>query len=306
MISRQGTLLGQHDQALQEIATALRELTLAVNSQPPVAPEPPAPAPSPSASPREPSIPAPQRYGGDLGSCRSFLTQCSLVFEMQPQTYPTERSRIAYLIGSLSGEALAWAAAVWERGSAVCHNYGAFTEDMRKVFDHPVRGKEASQRLLQLRQGSRSVASFAVEFRTLAAESGWNEEALQGVFQNALSSELKDRLTSWEEPTNLDHLISLAIHMDNRLRERRRERSAHSFATPPFESPAATQSSLPVAVPPRYVRSSSPEPMQIGRTHLTPEERERRIRSGACLYCGTSGHLRSGCPALSGKERARQ
>ena len=74
-------------------------------------------------------------------------------------------------------------------------------EEMRKVFHHPVRGKEASQRLLQLRQGSRSVAgSLAVEFRTLAAESGWNEEALQGVFQNALSSKLKDRLTSWKNP----------------------------------------------------------------------------------------------------------
>ena len=71
---------------------------------------------------------------------------------------------------------------------------------MRSVFDHPVRGKEASHSLLQLRQGSRSVASFAVEFRTLAAESGWNEEALQGVFQNALSSKLKDRLTSWKNP----------------------------------------------------------------------------------------------------------
>ena len=113
---------------------------------------------------------------------------------------PHERSRIAYLIGSLSGEALAWAAAVWERGSAVCYHYGSFTEEMRKVFDHPVRGKEASKRLLQLRQGSRSVASFAVEFRTLADESGWKYEALQGVFQNALSTKLKDRLTSWKNP----------------------------------------------------------------------------------------------------------
>ena len=87
MISHQGTLLGQHDQALQEITTALRELTLAVSSQPPFAPEPAAPDPSPSASPREPTIPAPLRYGGDLGSCRSFVIQCFLVFEMQPQNY---------------------------------------------------------------------------------------------------------------------------------------------------------------------------------------------------------------------------
>ncbi|KAK0131553.1 Retrotransposon-like protein 1 [Merluccius polli] len=134
---------------------------------------------------------------------------------------------------------------------------------MKKVFDHPVQGREASQRLLQLRQGSRSVASFAVEFRTLAAESGWNEEALQGVFQNALSSELKDRLTSWEEPANLDHLISLAIHMDNRLRERRRERGTRSFATPPYESPAATQSSLPYPVADPCLPDDPPVPAPV-------------------------------------------
>ena len=54
------------------------------------------------------------------------------------------------------------------------------------MFDHPVWGREASQRLLLLRQGFRSVASFAVEFWTLATESGWNEEALQGFFLNTL------------------------------------------------------------------------------------------------------------------------
>ena len=170
-------------------------------------------------------MPAPERYDGDLGLCRSFLLQCSLVFELQPQTYPTHKSRIAYLIGSMRGEALAWAAAVWERGSAVCADYFAFTNDMRKVFDHPVRGREASQRLLWLCQGSRSVASFAVEFRTLVAESGWNKEALQGVFLNALGGDIK------EELTYLDQLISLAIRVDNRIRERRRKRAQHLFTT---------------------------------------------------------------------------
>ena len=75
---------------------------------------------------------------------------------------------------------------VWEHGSAVCSEYSAFTEEMWRVFDHPVWGREASQRLLLLRQGFRSVASFAVEFWTLATESGWNEEALQGFFLNTL------------------------------------------------------------------------------------------------------------------------
>ncbi|KAK0141858.1 Retrotransposon-like protein 1 [Merluccius polli] len=220
-ISHQQAQLGQHDQALQEITNSLCELSLNITSWLPATPATPVPVPSPSVPFREPPIPAPERYGGDLGQCRSFLLQCSLVFELQPQTFPTDKARITYLISALRGEALTWATAVWERGSTACSDYSVFTEEMRRVFDHPVRGREASQRLLLLKQGSRSVAAFAVEFRTLAVESRWNEEALQGVFLNALCNDVKDKLTTWEESSDLEYLIALAIRMDNRLRERR-------------------------------------------------------------------------------------
>ena len=104
------------------------------------------------------------------------------MLELQLQTYPTDKSRIAYLIGSLRGEALAWAVAVWEGGSAVCSDYSAFTEEMRKVFDHPVRGREASQRLLLLRQGSSSVASFAVTSAPLRLRADGTRRLCRGFF----------------------------------------------------------------------------------------------------------------------------
>ena len=174
------------------------------------------------------------------------------MFELQPQTYPTDKAWIAYLIGVLRGEALVWATAVWERSSAACSDYSVFTEEMWRVFDHPVRGREASQRLLLLSQGSRSVASFAVEFRTLAVESGWNEEALHGVFLNALGTDVKDELTSREESSDLEHLIALAIRVDNRLRERRRERAIRSSPTSSSMPPAASRPPLSVSFPLRY------------------------------------------------------
>ncbi|KAK0131581.1 hypothetical protein N1851_033757 [Merluccius polli] len=68
-ISHQQAQLGQHDQALQEITSSLRELSLTITSRLPVTPVPPVPVPSHSAYPREPFIPAPKRYEGDLGQC---------------------------------------------------------------------------------------------------------------------------------------------------------------------------------------------------------------------------------------------
>ncbi|KAL0156943.1 hypothetical protein M9458_048189, partial [Cirrhinus mrigala] len=41
---------------------------------------------------------------------------------------------------------------------------------------------------------------------------------------------------------------------------------------------------------------ASPEPMQLGATKLTLEERERRLGGNLCLYCGLAGHIRATCP----------
>ena len=96
---------------------------------------------------------------------------------------------------------------------------------MRRVFDHPISGRTAAQRLIALWPGSRSGADYAIDFRKLAAESGWNIEALHSVFLNGLIKVLKDELASRDNPDTLEELIVLAIRIDNRFRERRHERT---------------------------------------------------------------------------------
>uniref|UniRef100_A0A672JFX8 Uncharacterized protein n=1 Tax=Salarias fasciatus TaxID=181472 RepID=A0A672JFX8_SALFA len=104
-----GTMFGQVSRLSEQVA-GIAEHLAASSAVSAVAP-PPAPVPAP----------------------------VSLVFELQPLSYPSDRSHIAYLIGLLSGPARAWGTALWENQSPACRTYQAFTEEMKRNFDHPVK-----------------------------------------------------------------------------------------------------------------------------------------------------------------------
>lgn len=174
---------------------------------------------------------------------------------------------------------------------------------MKRVFDHPVKGRQAKSQLLDLQQGHLSVSGYALEFCILAVESGWEDSALQAVFLKGLSDKLKDELALQEECGSLNSLIDLAIQLDNRIRERERQAKKTFPGTRSCSPvPRPRNSNHPVVEP-----SSSPtdEPMQLGHTGLTPAERQRRIRNQLCLYCGQGGHYLSKCPEVP-KVRAPQ
>ena len=120
----------------------------------------------------EPRLPPPERYEGDPRSCRSFLSTCSLVFELQPSSFPTERSKVAYVITLLSGRAREWATAVWDSNAPECQSFFQFSQAMRDTFDRSVSGPAATRKLFRIRQGQRSISDYAIEFRTLAASAG--------------------------------------------------------------------------------------------------------------------------------------
>lgn len=244
----------------------------------------------------EPRMPPPERFSGDASTCRAFLTQCSIQFSLQPSAFPSEETKVAYVISLLTGQALRWATAEWERGSAIRFSFSDFAAELRRVFD-PVRPeKEAARLLASLRQGDKSVDQYAIEFRTLAADTKWNESACFDLFYQGLSERLKDELAARDLPSTLHALIDLASRIDRRLRERRRERTVvGSYMSPPNLFP----------LPARSGSEQTAEPMQLGRTRLTPEERERRYKQGLCFYCSNQGHQVRDCPVKDVAQRGR-
>jgi len=51
------------------------------------------------------SLANPVRYSGEPGRCKTFLTECDMHFEFSPQDFPTDRSKVGFMIlGTWEGE----------------------------------------------------------------------------------------------------------------------------------------------------------------------------------------------------------
>ncbi len=281
--------------AVQALVAQVSELTTQVQllRSPAAPPTPPSFSIPGNHSPQhEPRLPAPEKYAGDPNLCRAFLTKCSLFFSLQPLTFATEVSRVALVLTLLSGKAALWGTAVWENRHPCCSSFHSLSQEMRRVFDRALVGREAARRLADLRQGEQSVSDYSIQFRTLAAECEWNGKAQWDMFLHGLADRIHQEIDVVELPLGLDELVDLALRVDARLQQRdlrgrRKLTPRHSF----FDTGNTVG------------HSSVDEPMQVGRARLSREERDRRRMRGLCLYCGAAGHFLASCPV---KDQARQ
>ncbi|KAF7643372.1 hypothetical protein LDENG_00240450 [Lucifuga dentata] len=282
-------LFSQNDRLLAAVSS------LQASTSPPIVASatPQASVSSPPTALSEPRIPPPERYSGETGACRPFLSQCSLIFELQPSTFFNDRTKIAYVISLLSGKPREWATREWNRNIPICQSHAQFKEKLVKIFGYSLPGREVARGLMFIKQGSKRVSEYAVEFHTLAADSVWNDSALFDSFYAGLSEKIKDELATRELPSSLDSLIEMAIRVDNRLLHRRKERPV-TPSVPSGSPDACPYSSVPSSghwQQTTTVPSSSEEAMQVGRTKLMSEEKQKRRSENRCLYCGDQGHF---------------
>lgn len=267
----QGATIGRHEQALNKVGMQLGDITqmlthlsvqvarLASSASPPA--DPPnaiaTVAVSPAGAAVETPMSPPEKFSGDSRKCQGFLLQCSVFFEQQPGRFPSERSRVAYMLSLLSGRALDWATPLWERGAEEVGTVSRFSQAIRRTFYHPQGGKSAGARLLTLNQGTRSAVEYSIDFQTLAADCRWVEEAFREIFYKGLSERVNDELATRDLPDSLEALYDLASRVDGRLRERTRERGE-----PPKHSRSRDLQEMEEGGTPL----PEPEPVEIGLT----------------------------------------
>lgn len=224
-------------------------------------------------------------YDGDPRSCQAFLSQCALVIALQPRCYAAEETKVTYVRTLLSGRAKEWGVAVWNAKAPFCTFFEGFRKEMEKLFDHSVRGDEATALLSRLTQEG-SVTDYAIRLRTRAAACDWTDSALRARFLGGLKPAVAYALAALDLPADLESLINLTLCIESRLHLRQTRRRTLTFQQPQHVQTHSTTTTSALSL----------EPMQLGRLRLTPQQKQLRLKHGICLYCGKPGHFVLQCP----------
>lgn len=134
-----------------------------------------------------------------------------------------------------------------------------------------------SDQLLRLRQGTSSTNEYTLQFRTLAATSGWNEAALLSTYRQGLDPRIRAQMAIYDDSVGLESFMQRANRISQRLAACHTTEAAHQSVSPAAGSPV-------------------PEPMQVDSTRLSHAERARRLAAGLCLYCAATDHYIRTCP----------
>jgi hypothetical protein len=261
--------------------------------------------------PKDPRLPDVETYDGkNVLKAREFVLHLDNFFSGQPNTYGTDHTKLSYASSRLRGTAFSWVTPYLLHNSSQNSStiksapqgpptYAGFRAEFLRTFGEQDRIVNAEAKLRSLKQGNRSAALLAAELRTYSVDVDWNESALISAFYAGLNEDVKDRLCILDLPSNLNDYLALAVKIDNRLFQRKREMQKGGSFKSSQSAPKSTQQRAPsVNHVTSNVSNDGPQPMVLDTAtkKLTSEERARRIREKLCLYCGGAGHAVSTCP----------
>src|SRR5258707_6518810 len=130
--------------------------------------------------------------GSNPKDLRAFLLQCQITFNLYPQQYSMDTTKVFFTISYLKKTALEW----FEQGVleddpsltlAWRNSWMEFAKELRTHFGpaNPVGSAEIELRHLTMASNAR-LPEYLVRFNTLASRVGWGEQALRFQIYNGV------------------------------------------------------------------------------------------------------------------------
>uniref|UniRef100_A0A670Z7L8 DUF4939 domain-containing protein n=1 Tax=Pseudonaja textilis TaxID=8673 RepID=A0A670Z7L8_PSETE len=77
------------------------------------------------------AISMPEKFSGQMDRFPAFMGQCQLFISLRPEDFPTDRSKVGFMISLLSGQAANWATPLLVQDSPLLNNFQGFLQQMR-------------------------------------------------------------------------------------------------------------------------------------------------------------------------------
>jgi hypothetical protein len=182
-------------------------------------------------------------------------------------------------------------------------NFEAFMTFLEEAYGDPNYVNTAEWALATLHQGNRDFITYYTQFQCLIVDLNWNDAVKHAALHHSLSEELKDILSMQDLHEEWSYYVVL-VKKHNMQYGMLKLESHHSSGQNKPTSMLAPHSASPVpAQPAPHLTSSSrghfgPAPMDLSAAgcQLSPEECQKRIDEGRCLYCAGFNHMAHDCP----------
>ena len=177
---------------------------------------------------RDPKVTPPDLFYGKISEFQNFVTQCTLILTMCPNTYNTNKKRVFFVISNLRGTPLSWARKIiTNKKHRLRKNYKAFMAALTNIYGDRAYELECEDKLNNLVQTG-SAASYAQTFQSLAIPLGIDDKAQCIMFYGGLNLEVKKAITIAGRAKKIQPLIDQAIHLDQMLYQQTRRQKRES------------------------------------------------------------------------------
>lgn len=200
-----------------------------------------APAPVAGNTERDPGEvmkpPLPEKFDGTPSDVVPFITRMKGHFQWYPRRLASAESRLLFTSNLMSGDAKNWFEPILkdflDNDEAdqdqdtvnLFADWENFEVALKDTFGMVNEERQAAAKIHTLKQ-IRSAAAYAIALRRVASKLDWEDEVLMEIFYQGLKDEVKDELYKADRPDTLTEYVTMAVKIDERQYERRREKAA--------------------------------------------------------------------------------